>query len=86
MTFSNGDKCMVTCGDRTVEAVVTLMSENQISGFIEFEAMLGGPEGFHVGKMPIMARNSIDAARGIYHSIIDGTEITISKLPRGLTQ
>ena len=82
MSFSKGDKCMVTCGDRTVEGVVVLMSENQISGFIEFEAMLGGPDGFHLGKMPIMARTSTDAARGIYHSIIDDTEVTIKKVHR----
>jgi hypothetical protein len=79
MTFSSGDKCLVTCGDRTVEGVVTMISENQISAFIEFEAMLGGPEGFHVGQMPVMAWTSTDAARGLYHSIIDGTEVTIRK-------
>jgi len=77
MTFSNGDECLVTCGDRTVDGVVILMSENQISGFIEFEAMLGG----HVGKMPIFARTSTDAARGIYHSVIDGTEVILSRKP-----
>ena len=75
MTFSSGDECLVTCGDRTVEGRVLMMSENQISGFIEFEAMLGG----HVGKMPIMARTSTDAARGIYFSIIDETEVVLSR-------
>jgi hypothetical protein len=75
MSFSKGDQCRVTCGDRTVDAVVVLISDNQISAFIEFDAMLGG----HVGKMPIIANTSTDAARGIYHSIIDGTEVTLSK-------
>jgi hypothetical protein len=76
MTFSNGDKCWVTCGERTVEGVVMMISDNQISGFIQFDAMLGG----HVGKMPIMAWTSTDAARGLYHSIIDpDVEVTLKK-------
>jgi hypothetical protein len=75
MTFSSGDKCQVTCAGRTVDGVIIMISENQISAFIEFEAMLGG----HVGTMPIIARTSTDAARGIYHSIIDGTEVILSR-------
>ena len=81
MTFSNGDKCLVTCGDRTIEGIVRVISENQISAFIEFDAMLGGPDTFHVGQMPIMAETSTDAARGIYRSIMDGTEVTIRRVP-----
>jgi len=75
MTFASGDECMVTCGDRTVVARIIIMSENQISGFIEYEAILNG----HAGSMPIMAQTSTDAARGIYRSIIDGTQVTLSR-------
>ena len=76
MTFASGDKCMVTCGDRTVEGIVTIISPNQMSAFIEFEALLGFG---HAGAMPILADTSSDAARGIYRSIIDGTEVILSR-------
>jgi hypothetical protein len=75
MTFSSGDECIVTCGDRTVDGLVVLISDNQISAFIQFEAILNG----HVGSMPIFAQTSTDAARGIYHSIVDGTEVVLSR-------
>lgn len=77
MTFSSGDQCLIWCGDRTVDGVVVMMSDNQISGFIQFEALLGG----HAGAMPIMAETSTDAARGIYHSIVDGTKVVLSRKP-----
>jgi hypothetical protein len=75
MTFSSGDECIVTCGERTVDGLVVIISENQISAVIEFEAMLGG----HVGMMPVFAQTSTDAARGIYRSIIDGTVVVLSR-------
>lgn len=75
MSFSNGDKCLVICDGRTVPGEVEMMSANQISAFIKFEAILAG----HAGTMPIMARASTDAARGIYRSIINGAEVVLRK-------
>jgi hypothetical protein len=70
-----GDECLVTCGDRTVDGQIVMISDNQISAFIQFEAIFGG----HVGLMPVMAESAADAARGVYRSIVNGTEVTLSR-------
>lgn len=77
MKLENGDEVAVTCGDRTVPANVVMVSSNQVSILLSFEAMLGG----HAGMMPA---TRWDMERNAYRSIIDGTEIIVKKLqPRG---
>jgi hypothetical protein len=75
MAFATGEPCMVACGNRTVEGKVVIISDNQMSAFIKFDAMLAG----HVGEMPIAAFTPAEAALGRYHSIIDGTEVRLSR-------
>lgn len=70
--FSKGDPAIVTCGDRTIRAEVVMISPNQVSVLIQFDAVLGG----HIGMMPAMRH---DKDLGIYRSIIDGTEFTMRK-------
>lgn len=79
MKLEKDEDILVTCGDRTVPARVEMISSNQVSLLISFEALLDG----HAGMMPA---TRWDAARDAYRSIINGTEITIKKLqPRGTT-
>ena len=75
MIPNKGDPIEITCGDRVVDGVMGIISENCISAIIYFDAMLDG----HVGAMPLMAETSTDAARGIYRSLITGTEVMIRK-------
>jgi hypothetical protein len=79
MKLEKDDAIVVTCGDRTVPAKVEMISSNQVSILISFDALLGG----HSGIMPA---TRWDMARNAYRSIIDGTEIIVKKLqPRGTT-
>ena len=70
MIFQKGEAVEITCEDRTVEGQIMLISPNQVAAMIAFEAILGG----HVGRMPVMKHSD-----GVYRSIIDGTEVRISK-------
>jgi hypothetical protein len=68
--FRKGDAIEIGWEGRTVDGTIYLMSENQISGLIRFEAILGK----HAGAMPIMLGDD-----GSYRSIIDGTEVTMRR-------
>jgi len=70
MTFEKGDRIKIVYGEREVEGEVVIGSHNNAALMISFDAMLGG----HVGVMPVLVH---DQERGIYHSIIDGTEVRI---------
>jgi hypothetical protein len=70
MTFNNGDNVLMTCGERTVEATILMISKNQVSAMLAFDAMIHG----HAGLMPVIRH---DQQRDAYRSIIDGTEITL---------
>jgi len=72
MMYSKGDAILIACEDRTIEGEVLMISENQVSALISFDAMIGT----HAGMMPV---TRWDAARNAYRSIIDGTEVTIRK-------
>jgi hypothetical protein len=72
MTYSKGDAIQITCDDRTIDGWIIMISENQVSALIGFETILGK----HAGMMPIMRR---DLERGVYRSIIDGTEVTMRR-------
>jgi hypothetical protein len=72
MTYRKGDAILVTVGDRTVEGEVLMISENQVSALIGFDAMIGT----HAGMMPV---TRWDAARNAYRSIIDGTEVILRR-------
>jgi hypothetical protein len=72
MTFKNGDEVLITHEGRIVPATIVMISRNQVSALIEFDALLGG----HAGTMPIMRH---DREKGIYRSIIDGTEVTLGR-------
>ncbi len=79
MKLEKDDAIVITCGDRTLPAKVEMISNNQVSILISFEALLGG----HAGMMPA---TRWDTARNAYRSIIDGTEFVVKKLqPRGTT-
>ena len=69
-TYTKGDPIWITCGERTIEGVIIIASDNDLSLMLGFDAMLGG----HAGKMPVTMR---DASSGF--SIIDGAEVTIRK-------
>jgi metal-dependent amidase/aminoacylase/carboxypeptidase family protein len=73
--YAKGDAIEVTCEGRTVEGEVLMISENQVSAIIGFDAMIGT----HAGMMPV---TRWDTARNVYRSIIDGTEVTIRKKAR----
>jgi len=74
MKLQKGDDILVTCEDRTVEGTILMISDNEVSAMISFDTMIGS----HAGMMPV---TRWDAARGVYRSIIDGTEITMRKKP-----
>lgn len=79
MKLENDEEVLITCDGRTVPGKVVMVSSNQVSALVSFEALLGG----HTGMMPV---TRWDLARDAYRSIINGTEITIKKLqPRGTT-
>lgn len=71
--FVKGDVIEVSCDGRTVDGVVVVMSPNQVSAVIEFEAIFGK----HCGAMPILLHDD-----GTYRSLIDGTEVTLAKKER----
>ena len=70
--YMKGDAIEVDYKGRTVEGEVLMISENQVSAIIGFDALIGT----HAGMMPV---TRWDAARNVYRSIIDGTEVTIRK-------
>jgi hypothetical protein len=72
MKLQKGDNIVLTCEGRTVEGTILMISDNQVSAIIGFDAMLGS----HAGMMPV---TRWDAARSVYRSIIDGTEITMRR-------
>ena len=76
MPFATNDPCVIHHLEDTLRGTIKLISENQLSAFIQFEGMING----HIGGMPIMARSAENAAFGIYHSIVDGTEVKLSPL------
>lgn len=70
--YTKGDAILIDYEGRTVEGEVLMISENQVSAIIGFDAMISG----HAGMMPV---TRWDKARNVYRSIIDGTEVTIRK-------
>ena len=74
MKLQKGDAILVTCEGRTVEGEILMISDNQVSALIRFDILLGQ----HADMMPIVRH---DLARGIYRSIIDGTEVTMRRKP-----
>ncbi|SHG24922.1 hypothetical protein [Bradyrhizobium erythrophlei] len=68
--MKKGDEIIITCGERIVPGEIVMISDNQVSAIISFEALLEG----HAGLMPIVRH---DKERCAYRSIIDGTEVTL---------
>lgn len=73
--MKRGDRVRLTCEGRTVEATVLIVSENQLSLMLEFEALLAG----HVGMMPVFGEG--DPPR--YSSLMTGIPVTIEEMPDG---
>jgi hypothetical protein len=71
-TFREGDEIIVNCDNRTVPGKIVMISDNQVSVMLSFDATLKG----HAGLMPAMRH---DKERGVYRSIIDGAEVTFKK-------
>lgn len=67
--MKKGDKIWITCEKQRVKGWIILVSPNQVSLMIGFEAMLSG----HVGMMPIL-RNEED---GIYRALFNDAEVKI---------
>lgn len=67
--FKRGDFVEITAGDKTVDGMVTLASENGKSLMVMFDAMLDG----HVGVMPI----SVDASGFV--ALFTGTPVTLRR-------
>lgn len=70
-----GEDVEVTFEHRTVIGKIEMISDNQVSLLVSFEAVLGG----HAG---MMAATRHDKERHIYRSIIDGTPVTIRSKQR----
>lgn len=58
-----GDRVRVTFGGRKLDAVVVIASKNGQALAIEFDGLLGGPNGFYVGMMPLLWRD------GAFHDL-----------------
>jgi hypothetical protein len=69
MKFEKGDKVLVTYEGRTVRGVIELVSANQRSLAVSFEAIVGG----HVGMMPLYKED--DASP--YRSIVTSVAVTV---------
>lgn len=63
MIFKKGDRVLVECDGRTVDAVVALASPNGRGLMLNFGAVLVG----HAGMMPVLQDND-----GIYRTVMDG--------------
>lgn len=72
--MKDGDPIEIVHDGRSVPGMIVMISDNQMSALIAFEAILDG----HVGSMAVMLD---DAARGTYRSIITGAEITLRSKP-----
>src|SRR5258707_1239590 len=59
--FEKGDAITITCGDRIVTGKIDLISKNQVSAVVTYDALLGG----HAGMMPVMR---YDLGRSAYRS------------------
>jgi hypothetical protein len=77
MPLKDGDRVSLTCEGRRVAAQVVMVSPNQKSLAVEFEAILAG----HVGMMPLMR----DGDSGPYHSFINGVEVIVEPANHGQT-
>ena len=75
MTMRKGDAIEIEHDHRKVQGEIVMISENQVSLMIKFDAMIGG----HAGMMPATRH---DKERHIYRSIIDGTEVMIRERQR----
>jgi hypothetical protein len=42
MTYMGGDEILITCGGKTIPGTVVMISTNQVSAIIKFDAMLHG--------------------------------------------
>lgn len=71
MSFLKGDTVLVTYDGRTVEATIELVSRNQRSLALRFEAILGG----YVGTMAVIA----DGTRG-YKDLLHGQPVEVRPL------
>lgn len=72
ITYMSGDEILITCDSKTIPGTVVMISTNQVSAMIKFDAVLNG----HAGMMAVQRH---DLAKGIYRSIINGTEVTFQK-------
>jgi hypothetical protein len=68
------DEVLITYGDLIIRGRIDMISKNQVSALITFDAVIGR----HFGSMPVMLH---DVARGAYRSIVDDTEITVRRKP-----
>ncbi len=68
--MKDGDDILITSCGRTLPAKVVMISTNQVAAMIAFEGILDG----HVGMMPL---TRWDKDRGLYKSIITGTEVVV---------
>jgi hypothetical protein len=73
MTLKRGDFVWLTCGERTVEAMVLLRSMNGRSLMLGFDAMLDG----HLGMMPVLQGED-----GVYRALVTQKVIEIKERPR----
>lgn len=72
MTYMSGDEILIAFEGKTIPGTVVMISTNQVSAMIKFDAVIND----HVGLMPVQRH---DLAKGIYRSIINGTEVTFQK-------
>jgi hypothetical protein len=67
----NGSTIRIRCDGCTVDAVVSIASENRASLMLSFEAILAG----HVGMMPLLAVDDPPGSR--YRSIMNNVLVEI---------
>lgn len=68
--FKAGDAIVIGYMERKIDGVIELASANGVSLMLGFDALISG----HAGRMPVML-----GADGIYRSILDDTEVTVTK-------
>lgn len=75
-SFTRGAFVRITCGQRTIDGMVLLASENGRSLMLGFDGALRLPSGgVCIGSVPVLMDDA-----GVYRDLVEGTELKVEPL------